>query len=422
MLTHRFPYPPNRGDRIRSYNLLRLLSQYHRITLCCPTDEPVSQSQLDHVNAFCERSVVAPLSKVGRLTHAIRSYANGKSLSEGMFFSSSLQRQVKSLHAQTPFQTALVYCSSMFPYVDQPSFRDTRKIVDVVDVDSRKWKQMSQQSTRLKRWIYGCEAERVQRLEQRIADRADGIALVSDLEASLFERTVCVAKSPLGISNGVDSDFFYPHDAVHRPNANRKVTKLVFTGVLDYHPNVEGLVWFCRDLLPQLRQSKPIELEIVGRRACGKVKDLALLPGVNLVGEVEDVRPYLHNADIAISPLKLARGIQNKVLEAMAARLPVVLTTESAEGIDATTGVDFQIADSVEQWRHAILKLSDDAELRTSMGRSASKLVSQQYSWNARLNKFLTLTQPASLNGQTDTDPNPRCDDELSLAVDAGAW
>ncbi|WP_197171205.1 glycosyltransferase [Novipirellula aureliae] len=431
-LTHRFVYPPNRGDRIRSYNLLRVLSENHRVTLACTNDEEVSKNDHEHVQEFCESVIIAPLNRIIRLAGAAAAVARGRSLTEGMFHSRSLSKSIAQQQRSNPFDAVLVFCSSMFPYVDTPLFSDTRMIVDLVDVDSAKWSQMGQESTWSKRPIYRFEANRVRKLEQRIADRADAVALVSEKEADLFRNSIRTDTPIIGISNGVDTDFFFPlarqagnkrslkgeqrslkyeapPNSQHlAPHSQLPTLSLIFTGVLDYKPNVEGIDWFCRQILPTLNASPrlshsptpsllppplPISLTIVGRRPNAKVRDLAKLPGVNLVGEVPDVRPYLHGADIAISPLKLARGIQNKVLEAMASGLPVIATTQSAEGIDAQPGEELIIADTPEQWVHAIRELGHLRSQRKVIGRQARDYVVSQFSWQARLRHFDTLLE-----------------------------
>ncbi|EMI44597.1 TIGR03087 family PEP-CTERM/XrtA system glycosyltransferase [Rhodopirellula sp. SWK7] len=398
MLTHRFPYPPNRGDRIRSYNLLRVLSQRFRMTLGCTADEAVAVGEREHLASLCDEVFVADLAPYRRLASAGKSVVFGGSLTEGMFASNALSRQVVDWHAERPFDAVLIFCSSMFPHVDNKAFAGTPKIVDLVDVDSLKWQQMSRESRLLKRLVYAIESRRVQKLEQRIAEQATAVALVSDSEAELFRLRVNAKTPVFGISNGVDTDYFRP--AMPRPispsprlplSPTSRPLRLVFTGVLDYRPNVEGLLWFCRQVMPQMRGRLDVQLSIVGRRPCRQVFELGTLPGVTVVGEVPDVRPSLHNADIAISPLKLARGIQNKVLEAMACGLPVVLTPQSAEGIDAESGKEFWIADSVDQWCGALAELAADSNRRQSMGEAARNLVKAEYSWSARMADFVSV-------------------------------
>ena len=197
MLTHRFPYPPNRGDRIRSYNLLRVLNQNCDVTLASIVDEPVSQSQLLHVQKFSEQVLISRPGKLKRLFNAAKSILTRKSITEGMFASPLLAKQVLKIHQQNPFDVVLVFCSSMFPYIDYPAFANARIVVDLVDVDSRKWEQMSQDSGFPKNQIFQRESRRVKELEQRIADTADAVTLVSDDEAAVFRETVKVSESQL---------------------------------------------------------------------------------------------------------------------------------------------------------------------------------------------------------------------------------
>ncbi|QDV43217.1 GDP-mannose-dependent alpha-(1-6)-phosphatidylinositol monomannoside mannosyltransferase [Stieleria neptunia] len=429
LLTHRFPYPPNRGDRIRSYNLMRVLAESFDVTLACPHDEPVSDAELQHVQQICQTVITAPVGKT-RWLRAGGSLLGGHSLTEGLFHSPTITDQVLASQQTQPFDAALVFCSSMFPYVEHDAFRDTPMIVDLVDVDSEKWRQLSVERTGPKSWIYSIESKRVRDLEHRIAEKADAITLVSDQEANLFKSTIPTTTPVHGVSNGVNTDYFRPpsqrdasatgasnpsqRDASatgsssqlqsHPPlqggssearGGSSSTSHLLFTGVLDYPPNVTGLVWFCTKILPSLRQRLPVQLTIVGRRPNQAVQDLASFDGVTLVGEVPDVRPYLHAADIAISPLKLARGIQNKVLEAMACGLPVITTTESAEGIDAIDGSEFIIADDEAAWADAICDLASDPQRRTSIGNAARDLVVNHYAWSARMQQITELIQKA---------------------------
>ncbi len=426
-LTHRFPYPPNRGDRIRSYNMLRVLAESFDVTLVCPHDEPVSDEQLRHVRQFCDAVHTEPIG-AGRWVKAGCSALAGRSLTEGLFHNRGLKRSILKDHERQRFDAILVFCSSMYPYIDHPRFRGVRTVVDLVDVDSMKWEQLARESSLLKRPVYAVEANRISKLEQRIADRVDAIALVSDHEAAAFRDRVNSNAPILGISNGVDTGYFRPHwatspngdesrgarreergarrekdtatdpDSSSRlaPRTSRLAPRLVFTGVLDYTPNVEGMRWFCERILPRLRKDGDFQLDIVGRRANAVVQRLAAIDGVNLVGEVPDVRPHLHAADIAISPLKLARGIQNKVLEAMACGLPVVTTTQSAEGIDAVDGRELVIADDEDQWHAALFDLAGDPDKREALGTAARNLVVDHYSWQSKLQQLGDLLAASS--------------------------
>ncbi len=385
MLTHRFPFPPNRGDRIRTYNILCELSKTFSITLGSLADEPVSELQLDHVNSLCKEVIVVATNRIARLFKSAGSLLQGTSVTESTFASSSLTEKIKQAHQTQPFDCVLVFCSSMFQHVNHPEFQHTPIVVDLIDVDSCKWEQMGQSTMFPKNLIFKREANKLRIVEQMIADTADSICLVSSEEANLFQKVVnAPSEKTFGVCNGVDTDFFQPPETLNNESG---LFRLVFTGVMNYAPNVEGVDWFCRHVFPKLRESSEVDvqLDIVGRSPNSTVERLDRIEGVNVVGGVPDMRPFLSSADVAIAPLKLARGIQNKVLEAMAMQLPVVCTPQAAEGIDANGGEHLLISKSAQQWHDALISLANNRDLRTRLGRSARKLVVESYSWSARL-------------------------------------
>lgn len=400
MLTHRFPFPLDRGDRIRAYNILRFLANKYSITLAAVSDESIENERLQHLDSICENVLVGRCNTLTKLHGALYSLRRSASLTEGMFRSPQLAKELVERHQRKPFDAIIVYCSSMFQYVDHAAFQGIDMLVDLVDVDSEKWKQMSQESGFPKSIIYSREARLVRQLEQRIANRSDSVTLVSDEESQLFERSVSVPAGTKvqGVGNGVDAEYFSPNAVLRTlEQPARNGLSLVFTGVLDYHPNVAGVDWFCRHVLPLVHDRLNVTFKIVGRSPSAKIRALVTLPGVELIGSVPDVRPYLAAANVVISPLKLARGIQNKVLEAMAMQRPVICTTPSAEGIDAEHGTHFLIADTVEQWSSELCRLSEDLQLRAKLAGAARERVVEHYSWPARLQPILNLLpQPSS--------------------------
>ncbi|OUT58680.1 D-inositol-3-phosphate glycosyltransferase [Stieleria bergensis] len=388
LLTHRYPYPPNRGDRIRSYNLLRVLAQHYSVTLACPHDEPVTDQQLNHVKQLTDRVITFPQTKAKWLNAGTR-FVSGRSITEGVFFNRKVANQIIQQHQSRPFEAAVVFCSSMYPYVENKPFDNLTKVVDLVDVDSKKWQQLSDEASGAKRAIYRREYKTVRKLEQQIADQADAVVLVSEDEAKVFRQEVPGRAPVYGISNGVDTEFFQPPKAARSDRT--AACKLVFTGVMDYTPNVEGMLWFCKEIFPGVHAQTNATLTIVGRRPVAAIEQLSEQPGVEVTGEVPDVRPFLEEADIGVSPLKLARGIQNKVLEAMASGLPVITTQEAAEGIDGKHGSEFLIADTVSQWQESLQALSADPKQRSQIGQTARNKVQAHYGWHAKLSPILDL-------------------------------
>jgi polysaccharide biosynthesis protein PslH len=401
MLTQRFPYPPDRGDRIRSYHLLQFLSNHFDVMLGCTTHEAIAPENTAHLRELASEVAVSPIGQWTKYRRAAQSVAAGASITEGYFHSPALTKSIRASHAKQPFDAILVYCSSMFQYRRRAGLSHIPAVVDLVDVDSQKWKQLATDSAGLKRRVYQLETSRTCRLEKHIASSAASVALTSPQEAQLFATTVGGSQIAHGISNGVDTQYFRvpehrraPHEAPLGTPRDATI-QLVFTGVMDYQPNVEGMLWFCKHIWPLIIEQIPTHLKIVGRRPTPAIRELGKIAGIDVIGEVPDVRPYLDTADISISPLLLARGIQNKVLEAMASGLPTVVTPQSAEGIDAESGVQLQIARDASEFANAIVTLAKSPESRQVMGAAARERVEQQYSWPAKLAKFRELINDA---------------------------
>lgn len=393
ILTQRFPYPPDRGDRIRSYNLIRFLAEHFDITVGCTTHEPIPSENFSYLRGMVSEVMVGKIGKWTKYRRAAQSVSVGASISEGYFYSPELAKSARKLHAIKPFDALLVYCSSMFQYRNLAGLSNVPTVVDLVDVDSQKWRQLSKDSSGFKRQIYRVEAYRTHCLEKRIATVADSITLTSSQEAALFNASLGGKASAIGISNGVDTNYFNTNSS--RYARTSKTVELVFTGVMDYPPNVDGIRWFCREVWPLITTTLRANLKIVGRNPTQAVRSLGNIAGVEVVGEVSDIRPFLDAADIAISPLHLARGIQNKVLEAMASGLPSVITPQSAEGIEAVSGVHFAIAEDPQEFSDKVVSLGQSIEMRMRMGAAARELVLQRYSWHARLEKFIELIDQA---------------------------
>ncbi|MFN9988308.1 MAG: glycosyltransferase, partial [Pirellula sp.] len=254
----------------------------------------------------------------------------------------------------------------------------------------QKWMDYSHSTRGFKRWLYLHEANRVRHLERRLSVEADAVSVVSSDEAALY-RKHHLGLDAHAISNGVDHDYFAP-DAVHEDHwsAHRHgVPQMVFVGVLDYLPNVQGLQWFCETVMPLILQEFPgALLEIVGRRPSPAVRELARHKGVRLVGEVSDVRPHVLAADIAIAPLQIARGIQNKVLEALACGRPVIATPEAATGIESRGGLF--VVESPDEWLAAIRTLQCQHQTAQARGQAREGII-DQYSWDARLSPILEM-------------------------------
>lgn len=386
LITQRFPYPPDRGDRIRSYQMLRFLSRRSRVWLACTADEQPTADQLEHVRELCGGEVsVHRIGRGDRLIGAASHMALRRSATQGAFYSRAMHRTLARWSQSHPFDAVLTYCSSMGPYLTALHQRPPKVVLDLVDLDSQKWRDYADASGGLKRWIYRLEARRVHQLEKRLAGASDHVVLVSQQEAELF-RQHHIGHSADALGNGVDTEYFAP-DAIFpdRIAAHRRgQPQFVFIGVLNYHPNTSGICEFCDTIWPAIRHLWPAaHLDIVGRSPTSDVLSLGTIPGVRVVGSVDDVRPYLLAADVAIAPLRIARGIQNKVLEALASGVPVIATPQAATGVAPSPGL--VTATGTEQWLEAIRSLTVTPDHRRRIGQAARHHVQQHSSWEAKL-------------------------------------
>lgn len=388
-LTHRLPFPPNRGDRIRAYHTIKFLSKYADIKLGSVADEAWLPEHEAALRELCEEVSIHRLPPRGRWVRAMKSMAFGRSATEGAFFSPALAEQVRKWTA-SPLDGAVLYCSSMGQYTSFFRVRPKQVVVDLVDVDSQKWRDYVGTTRGARKMLYRMEAERVRALEARLAKAANWMTVVSEEEANLY-RAIHPNSAVSAVSNGVDQEYFSPEalpDSEYR-SVRQADPQMVFVGVLDYWPNEQGLDWFVKHALPLILQRYPAaKLHIVGRRPSNKVQELARVAGVQLVGEVEDVRPYVLASHFAIAPLKIARGVQNKVLEALACGKPVIATHEAATGIEHAGGI--LIADTPEQWLQAIGALREGGRSE-SMAHAARLGCEQGYSWEAKLQPFLDM-------------------------------
>ncbi|AMV23493.1 hypothetical protein VT84_03725 [Gemmata sp. SH-PL17] len=386
-LTHRVPYPPDKGDRIRTYHLLRQMVTRGRVWLGCLADEPVPPESLTALNDLCERVAVIPVGRVSRWGRAAWSLATGASLSEGLFASSGLARVLKQWAAETKFDTVVASSSALVPYLRIPALAGTPAVVDLIDVDSQKWLDFAAVGRAPKKWLYRLEAKRVRKAERAIAEFARAASVVSRAEANVYDSFTHAGAATVA-TNGVDLDYFAPV---------QYETQLAcaFVGALDYLPNEDAAIWFARDVWPALREKFPTaEFRIIGRKPTAAVQALAAIPGISVIGQVPDVRPFVASAAAVVVPLRLARGVQNKVLEAMAMAKAVVAAPPALAALGTESGVHLLSASTPQEWVRAVSALFTDAPLRHALSGAARQYVEQHHHWEHCLQPLLAAIFP----------------------------
>ncbi len=394
-ITHRLPYPPDKGDRIRNWNVLKYLARQGEVSLATLTDEPVSADALRMLEETTARVACVPVDGWSRKSKAIGSLFRGKSISEGMFESKVLGTTIRDWARESRFDFAVCSASSVAHYLKLPELQGARTCVDFVDVDSQKWRDYADASAIPKRWLYALEAKRVHSLESEILNWADGATLVSDQETNLFARLHAPANACVRTAtNGVDLDYFAP-----QPEADAESQTLAFVGAFDYKPNIDGALWFCKEIFPELRRThSDLSVRLVGRNPTADVKKLAEIDGVEVVGTVPDVRPYVAKALAVIAPLRIARGLQNKVLEAFAMGKAVVASPSALGGFRSEAEVPALRAKTPADWQAHVDRLISDGEFRRERGKAGRDYAETHHDWNTCLEPIgQFLPRPALL-------------------------
>ena len=377
-VTHRVPHPPNRGDRIRTYNILKHLSANYRISLACLADEPVSLESRRELESLCDQVTIVPADPIRRWGRALWSLVQGESISAGAFASPQLKEAIRRWSKTQHFDISLCSSSSMAQYLEAKELANSRRFVDLIDVDSEKWFDYAKDSSAPKSWLFREEGRQLRRLEQRIGRNFHGLMAVSDAEVRLYKRFAIGGKIH-AVPNGVDLDYFSSMDS----DAQKQVPgRCVFVGALDYKPNIDGVVWFCHHVWPAIRERRPnATLELVGRSPVKVVQQLERVDGVRVIGTVPDVRPHLVAASVALVPLHIARGVQNKMLEAMAMGKAVVASEGPTVGLQAESGTHYLTANTVDEWVNSVSDLLVDDLMRAELGYAGRLYVQTCHQW-----------------------------------------
>jgi len=382
-LVHRLPYPPNKGDKVRSYNLLKHLASQHRVFLGTFIDDPEDEPYIATLRKLCADVFVAKLDPRRAKIRSLNGLIAGDPLTLRYYRDASLQDWVHNTCNHQKIDAAVIFCSAMAQYVE--NMRRLPTVVDFVDVDSAKWTQYADKHRWPMSWLYRREGEFLLAYERHIASLAARSFFVTESEAALFTSLApeCNVRVE-AMCNGVDSDYFTPDPERISPYTAEE-TPIVFTGAMDYWPNVDAVTWFAKEVLPGLLVQHPnARFYIVGRSPTQEVEALAN-EHIVVTGTVPDVRPYIQHAAAVVAPLRIARGIQNKILEAMAMERAVIASTECAAAVDAVFGQELLTANTPEDYIGTIMALLVDQNQSIAIGQAARKRVIERYSWAAHM-------------------------------------
>lgn len=381
-VSHRLPYPPNDGARVRAFHMIRHLASRGDVTVATLARSPGEYAAGQGLADSCRRLLIQPISRFGAAIRTVASLGTRTPSSMGYFHSPALQHRINEELATRSYGLIVVHSSSVAPYVKH--IQTVPKFLDFVDMDSQKWLAYGHTRPFPLSIGYRLEAAKLQMAEAELSAHFDVCTCITAAELQSLQ---CYGSARVSgwFPNGVDLDYF---------NANNNdndydCDNICFIGRMDYYPNVQAMSRFCEEVFPIIRRKRPgAKLTIVGADPVRAVRNLGKLEGVEVTGTVPDVRPYLQRAAVSIAPLQIARGIQNKMLEAMASGVPVVASRLAAAGIDARPGEHYLVADTPADFAAAVLNVLSAPRRRAALARVARRFVEQNYSWGHAMQQF----------------------------------
>lgn len=381
-LAHRIPWPADRGDKIRSHHILKRLCEMAPVHVGAFADDERDRGFVGEMDGILASSHVELRSKP-QWQAGVEALLTGQPVSVCSFGSGSMQEWVDQLLTSGRVSHIFCFSGQMAQYV--PERFAGHFIMDFVDVDSAKFESYADEGSLPMRWINAREGRLLGAFERDVARRADASLLVSEAEAALF-RSRTGADNVRALGNGIDTEYYDPAAEFKKLHPAFPDPLIVFTGQMDYRPNIEAVTEFATHAMPIIRsRHSEASFAIVGRNPTQGVSDLSMLPGVQVTGAVDDVRTWLAAADVVVAPMRIARGIQNKVLEAMAMARPVVASSAAAEGIDAEAGVHLYVEPNVNAEVERVCSLLDQPQEGLRIGAAARTHVLRHYGWDSQL-------------------------------------
>jgi sugar transferase (PEP-CTERM/EpsH1 system associated) len=383
-LSQRVPYPPNRGDKITTWRIIERLRRDHEVTCVAFAHDQADRDGAEELKQMGFPIRTVDLNQKVAKIRSLPLLLTNKPLTLGVFGSKELQRIVDELAVDSDL--AYAFSSSMGAFL--LPHNNLRRVMHFAELDSDKWHQYVERTKPPMSWVYAREWRTLLAFERDIAHKVENNVFCTPLEQTIFDKEIPGAPSVV-LRNGVDLEYYQP--APEQAEANH----IVFTGVMDYFPNVDGCQWFANEILPEVRKAIPdVRFTIVGSHPTPDVEQLAQLPGVEVTGFVDDTRDYLRRATLSVAPLRIARGIQNKVLEALAMGLPTIGSTCATQGTGGTADEHFLVEDTLEGQIRAVIELLRDRTRADELARAGRKFVEDNYDWEVTLQVLDDIVAP----------------------------
>lgn len=391
-LAHRVPFPPDKGDKIRSFHLLRHFAANARVHLGAFVDSEDDWKHAGALKALCASVELLPLDPRWARVRSLKGLLSSDALSFAYYQDARMHAYVERLRSRRAIEAVFVFSSQMAQYV--PLDLPVPRVLDFCDVDSAKWEQYAPTATWPMSWVYAREGRLLAAAEERLACQFDASLFASEPEAQFFRgRAPRAAGRVRALRNGVDHEYFDPALNHERP-ANAPDRYIVFTGAMDYRANVDAVDWFAREVLPKVRAKDPsLGFAIVGTRPTAAVRQLAQLPGVIVTGGVPDTRPWIAHAVAVVAPLRIARGVQNKVLEGMSMARPIIASRAALAGIGQGVPGTVAAPDDAAGFASTLSEtLAADGQALGAAGRA---FVRAHFDWSHNLGEVMGLMRRA---------------------------
>jgi len=400
-LAHRLPYPPNKGDKIRSFWELTALREHHDVDLFCFYDDPQDRFQVTNLSGYCNSCYAERLSAVSSRVRALYALVRGRSFSAAFFYSRSMARQVASALRSERYDLIFVFGSAMAQYAE--SCPELPKILDLVDVDSDKWLQYSKHSRGLLSWFWKMEGKRLQRYEATLVQAFSNTLVCTDAEAQLLRSSAPNGRTSV-LQNCLDMDYYRPETVLVPEEIRSLQPYVLFTGTMDYFPNVDAVQFFCQEILPLVRARVPqLRFVIAGRNPTATVMRLAG-SYIHVTGTVSDIRPYLRGAAVAVAPMRIARGVQNKILEALAMDVPVVASSAAAGALPQELASLVAAENEPEMLANRIVDYLVSPSERTGTRRKCVQRYIDDLGLSSQLEKYLCGAAVAPAGGRRERE------------------
>jgi polysaccharide biosynthesis protein PslH len=390
-ICQRVPFPPDRGDKITTFNEVRHLSTKHEVHVFCLADGTADLDNIPGLRRYAQSVTAVPVLGWESKLRALKAMFAGEPLSVAAFNEAELHNVIRRQFTELRPDLIMVYSCNVAQYAEH--FPQVPRIMQFAELDSSRWGQFARRSRLPLRWVYAIEQQRFFAYERHIARTFSHALVCTAAEQRDFERLIPGVPVSL-VGNGVDLDYFRSKGIAKRPGS------IVFTGVMDYFPNIDAVVWFCDKVLPIVQQQIPeAALTICGSRPTAAVRRLAKRRGVAVTGRVPDTRPYLDGAEVFVAPMRMARGIQNKLLEALAMGLPCVASEAAAAATNVPDGLGILAADDPDEFALHVVRLLRDGAFRATMAGKARAAAELNYRWDVQLaclDRVIAVLSPGS--------------------------